>query len=98
MFASLPPATRRAIRSSTPESPFKAQRPSLQSTEHSSGYITVTSSWDSENGFASPGTGMGGERERPPLAWTGVRHKLDEGVNDSIDDNESARAGESDVE
>ena len=43
-------------------------------SEPSSGYITVTSSWASTHGLSSLGLGP----DRPPLAWVGVRHQVND--------------------
>jgi hypothetical protein len=42
------------------------------SSDPSSGFVTVTSSWASTNSYLSSGMG----RSQPPLAWSAVRHQV----------------------
>ncbi|KAE8537916.1 hypothetical protein D1P53_005977 [Cryptococcus gattii VGV] len=83
MQSSVPPATFRRINSLPPPSHFQSPTP----TDNASSWITTTSSWTSSTKDPSSTLDVlskGGG----PLAWAEVRHRVQEGGDLNIDDEE----------
>lgn len=81
--SSVPPLTRQRIQSA----------PTAQAVQSnpSSGYLTVSTSWTTTLGYSSG-------PDQPPMAWSGVRHQVQEDVKEGMDTLGDRSIGEFDPE